>query len=423
MRYIKGFVSCLLAIVIVSLNAFAVGQDKAAVESASITEYQMLMSSFEDQKLNNQISADYPDYYAGAYIDDDGELVVLVTDTSAATANKISGITQNTDIDVAYAPVSYNELEAYQHLIANAMMNIIETVNNTGSSRVDSDMVALGESFIGVGIDEINNKVFVDLTDISDENIAAFRKYITDYENVAFELDMEYDNSEREQIRAHSQSQTLEVNGANAITLKAGYKINVDSQAASIGYRCNLNGMNGFVTAGHCIPANYEVDKAYICYNGVEIGETKARRYQAGTVDAAFVQVYDGVSVSNLTAGGPAMSNYFLTSMPTGMTVYMYGGVTDATLTGEILGTNYICASDNGFLLTDQLKIEYNRVTAGGDSGGIVYTFLDNHYSIVGLHRGTRYKESNSNYNDPTKNWGIATKACNIYNVMGCVPY
>ena len=62
-------------------------------------------------------------------------------------------------------------------------------------------------------------------------------------------------------------------------------------------------------------------------------------------------------------------------------------------------------------------------VTSSGDSGGIVYTYHNSHYAVVGIHQGSRYSYSDNNYYDPTKNWGIATKAHNVYNVMGIVPY
>ena len=65
----------------------------------------------------------------------------------------------------------------------------------------------------------------------------------------------------------------------------------------------------------------------------------------------------------------------------------------------------------------DMLRCSYDA--EDGDSGGIIYTYINSDYAVVGIHYGelgwlsTIYWHSNA----------IATKAHNFYTIHGITPY
>ena len=169
----------------------------------------------------------------------------------------------------------------------------------------------------------------------------------------------------------------------------------------------------GFVTAGHCIDASYDYNDQEIHYNTVHVGKPIARRYQAGTVDAGFIETNENAYLSNLTVGGFPISGSLVDNIPKGSTVNMRGRGASVNRTGNVESNSYISAAYGGFLLKDQLKISYNVATVAGDSGGIVYISDPSAtYRPIGIHCSI----TNDGYS-------IASKATNVYNVMGIYPY
>ena len=158
--------------------------NRSTNESQSITQYQLLMTELKHQKLGNEMTLDYPDYYAGAYIQEDGKLVVLLTEVSKTHSDSICSLIRSSDVIFKTASVPYNDLVSHRD-------DIIQTYerlkNNSLENCIADDLSTLLDSFIGIGIEERNNRIVVTLTDTSAENIDSFRKYLSSYEHIFFE--------------------------------------------------------------------------------------------------------------------------------------------------------------------------------------------------------------------------------------------
>ena len=245
MRYVKSFVGCFLVLLMVVIPASAAVPDRASIESASLTEYGLLMSSFEQQKKDGKFSGEYPDWYAGAYIDNSGELVVLVTDLTASREKEIIALTKNSSIDVRTAELSMNALKALQ-------MEIIDRIKEITVSDIKShEMLILVQSFVGFDIDEINNCVFVDIDTTDEVIIKTFKEYISDSNRVVFEREPEID------IETNNWVVGTQNRNTNSISIYLGQSTSFGSYPGSVGYRGYkmVDGVrrNGFVTAGHCV--------------------------------------------------------------------------------------------------------------------------------------------------------------------------
>lgn len=158
--------------------------NRSTNESQSITQYQLLMTELKHQKLGNEMTLDYPDYYAGAYIQEDGKLVVLLTEVSKTHSDSICSLIRSSDVIFKTASVSYNDLVSHRDDIIQTYESL---KNNSLENRIADDLSTLLDSFIGIGIEEQNNRIVVTLTDTSAENIDSFRKYLSSYEHIFFE--------------------------------------------------------------------------------------------------------------------------------------------------------------------------------------------------------------------------------------------
>ena len=158
--------------------------NRSTNESQSITQYQLLMTELKHQKLGNEMTLDYPDYYAGAYIQEDGKLVVLLTEVSKTHSDSICSLIRSSDVIFKTASVPYNDLVSHRDDIIQTYESL---KNNSLENHIADDLSTLLNSFIGIGIEEQNNRIVVTLTDTSAENIDSFRKYLSSYEHIFFE--------------------------------------------------------------------------------------------------------------------------------------------------------------------------------------------------------------------------------------------
>ena len=152
---------------------------------------------------------------------------------------------------------------------------------------------------------------------------------------------------------------------SSTATYNAGGNINDN---CSIGYRVKRNGVNGFITAGHCYSENYNIPG---------FGTVKKRVYDLSNgLDGEFVQLSSGNSVTN----NIQWSVYPATKINTSTNLYNImivggriakSGFRTLATSGTIKNANYSSMSSDGtyrakFVLTTAL-------CNNGDSGGVVY--------------------------------------------------
>ena len=335
-------------------------------ERQSNIEYNALLDSFANDNVKTRVLSSkplsndeimYPDYYAGAYLDDDGELVVLMTEEKAVLENQELVISKTGNQNIITKTAKYS----YRHL--TDVMNTINTYmeDKTG----DKALLASVKTW---GLYDDKNCVTVTLQGLTDEKIELFRKEIVDSPAINFE----------------------ESNGGIELTqtLKPGQRIRSSIGSESIGYRCfrllsNGTKQYGFVTAAHGAPINSPI---YYGTSSSKIGVVTARQF-SGSVDASFVHITnENFDISN-SIDGTADTLYPGGSLPAVGTYVHKRGYVTGTTSGKVLSTN-VSGQDlqTGVTITNLTRT--NMKCDHGDSGGIVFSYSGNYTYIAGIVHG-----------------------------------
>lgn len=399
---VKNIVAVLLSIIIIitlMINTVAlsvendVSLDQRMVkENEANIQYSLLMNSYKNDTVlrssNNEKEIIYPDYYAGAYVDDFGDLIVLVTNISGA-ADEIRAATRNQSITINYVQNSYNELMSLKEYIESKYDEYYSMYSNK-VDEADQELLSAIINFTGVGISERTNKVVVGLSNMESEDIELFEKYFISNDKISFE----------QSSNASEESTSLDC-GSAIYTVNGG---------GSIGYRCMLkmgsSYLHGFVTAGH-VTGNAEFTHVYTddgLNSSSKIGTLQVYKY-SGSVDMAFVVLDNDCQIRPATPTH-ALSDSYFTSIAEGTTIYMKGKNVSGVARGEIENNSYSFTTESGVNLSDCIKSNYP--SDAGDSGGVVYALYNGSYCIVGIHHGVKTE------------WlfwekSLTIKACNIY--------
>ncbi|MCD7784363.1 MAG: hypothetical protein LUH18_02080 [Oscillospiraceae bacterium] len=154
----------------------ATTEEEIAKESIAVDAYIALIEAWSDE--NGDIT--YPDYYAGAYLNSDRVITILVTELSDEVKAELSAIIDLDEVVLKEATYSYNELLAAKDEIVEKM-----------DPNSDDPFIA---AIYGVGIYDDLNSVHVDLN-IEDPEVAAIaedaellaatvKEKLTDFEGV-----------------------------------------------------------------------------------------------------------------------------------------------------------------------------------------------------------------------------------------------
>lgn len=284
---------------------------------------------------------EYPNYYGGMYIDDNGNLTLKLVKSlipncsqeSYLTFNKILFFAKN--INIEYVENSYNELDE----INNRIISYFSKGKNI-------------DGFIANYIDEENNTIIVELEENTSNLQQEFKTKVVNSELISF---------------VKGQKATFA-----ATTLKAGGGLPSTSGGpfCSVGFRAKLNGTAGFVTAGHCVDGYESI------INGV-VMDYKI----GGTVDSAFVATA-AYSPSNLLnrdtypSTGSIKTNTSMPYLTSGSAIAKVGITSNAT-TGVVNTTswsgNLFMDANTSVYFTNIIKAQ--QVCQAGDSGGVAFTF------------------------------------------------
>lgn len=301
-------------------------------ESKSAMQYEKLMNSFEETETDKLI---YPDYYGGAYIDDNGEFVVCaVAENAKEKQSNLKSIKENinsSDFVVKNVTYSYNELE-----------DMMEFLNEYKQSNHNSKIT---ENWSGHFLSDRDNAIFVELNGMDDELISLFRKEVTDSSMITF-------------INSGAQ-------GVNCANLNPGRIINNPTIgiSGSMGYRARNDGKIGFVTAAH-VGFMGDIIKG----KSSTIGKVTARQ-NWGSVDASFVEITSEHNPTNILDGTDVTLSTSIKNPSQGSTVHKRGATTGHS-SGVIRSTNASKEFDKS-LFTNLTLTSLNADS--GDSGGIVY--------------------------------------------------
>ncbi|TDL65329.1 hypothetical protein E2R58_17730 [Paenibacillus amylolyticus] len=361
------------------VNTVAVAQDSEGKEFS--------LAQNDRVQLQEYIAANFKDAYAGAYTEEDGTNVILLTSESKAKSlagNNLETVlkskSKKTD-KLKFKYVKYSENELYE-----------------GKEKIFKNAESL--DLEAVGIDTTQNKVNV---------------YITQ-ENLDSKKDEIVSNYLNEDMINWIVGD-VEIKD-NAYDLFPGERIEryVDGNSwgvCSLGFNGRASGNDVGVTAGHCSNGTY-----YDLSDGsASIGTmSNANNSSSSSYDAGFVKYVSGVKPSVFLNGS---------TMTVGTTDYSgaYRQVGDyvkihATSKGGT-GTSLLKVIDSDLSIPGNpmhlVRTEYGGLI-GGDSGGLVYSIANNgvksYARVEGIYKG------NYLYNG-TKTGEVFSKYSYVYDGLG----
>lgn len=144
-------------------------QSTSKVEN-SIKTYSDLIDSFKNLGIGQTNETIYPDYYGGAYIDNNGVLIVWIKEGSDIPIS----LSKNSSIKIKKGIYSYNELN-----------KIMDTINKFKEEH-NSSLNLISSNIYMWFLDEKNNRVEVCLKDCSSSDIEEFKRVVIDSPAVIF---------------------------------------------------------------------------------------------------------------------------------------------------------------------------------------------------------------------------------------------
>lgn len=328
-----------------------------------------LIESFGTTKNRFQEEvAKYPEYYGGAYITEQGRLTVLLHGDQEKGRQAVHAVIGSDNVEFKAAEYSYGYLTT-----------VMDDLNEFALSKKDPASLEFLTEF---ALMDASNEVEVQVIGLNDQKIAALRKSVFNKPGIKFKESTGRVKTE--------------------VTIYPGCAISRNASmagAGSVGFRAkrNSDGKIGFVTAGHAIL----VGQTAYYGSGTAVGSC-VNSQQSGTVDAAFVILSNPTSddVSNTLCGTSNLLSTMTTLPGAGTTVNKIGHSTNHT-SGTVISTNVSVIGGTGSTITNMTSANYT--SAGGDSGGPVYTYISSTGTrpTAGIHMGasgsTRYFTKASN--------------------------
>lgn len=332
--------------------------------------------------------------YAGAFIDADGVLNVLVKnykDDDELLLTRLFG----SEIIVLDAAVTFKELK-----------NVYESLKENSEKLIER-----GIPFAGFYIRETENKVFIELGSIDTNSINLINEVIGEYPFIEYVEIIEPFQEQNRQSRIRPLVGGIKIsytktggNFASTLSFTAYDRVN------------NVEGDRGFVMSGHAATGTSDIYQHSVSTNKL-VGTVESNPSGPRYSDAAFVAVNStteikGAIYTATDVGGIIRSN----NTPEGMLIRMHG-MNSGIEAGEIITTHQtITDSPTYGTLWDQVRATYS--SQSGDSGATVTNTLNNsRYDILGVHVGRRATQQDGDHAIYSPIDGVFTDL-NIHRVL-----
>lgn len=144
--------------------------DDDSLDTHSMLYYERLMSSFNSNwKTEEPAASDYPEYFGGAFIENNGVLVVCIVENQYIDPNIIAGIIGTDNFLTESCTFSYRKMMEVMDLIDVFLSN----------PSVPEDHIVI-QYFAGAMADVLENRVVVNMVEVTPEVIKAFKQDISD---------------------------------------------------------------------------------------------------------------------------------------------------------------------------------------------------------------------------------------------------
>ncbi len=303
----------------------------------------------------------YPSYYAGAYINRNFDLVIVLTDDSDAIIQKVNSI-------IGYDSITYRKGQYSYSCLINCMNDIMQYFKCASNPIIRYAY-----------IDDYTNRVVVGLCDLSDSTKKTLATIITDIECI----------------------KCVECKKLEPIQEESGLKPHRDmfysyhtwsNEVSDYSYavKATRDNKTGFITAGHAV---YTDEYSYSDYELNQlIGQCKASLNGVYT-DSAFVQTNTGVTLDSWLLSSEdtilTLSNT-VTTVNQGCTIN-FTAYSTKDVVGTVITASYMLTvgNDNNIFYADMIISDY--LSQSGDSGGIIYKHQYNSSIVdpVAIHKGT----------------------------------
>lgn len=340
------------------MHDITVSPDVTFQMNANIT-FNKLLNSFNNKisRSENQ-EQEYPDYYGGAFINEQGILVVNVyLPARNVKATTLQSLAQDNAIITKPCDYSYNHL-----------LGLMQKIREYKTSNPNAELT---KKFCMTVLKEIENRVYVYLSDSDITTIQSFKENVSDSPAICFFVG-------KKSVKQAS----------NNINPGVGvyYEDSKGTHTGSMGYRAKRNNTVGIVTAGHV--ARTKGIKLYSSFNGTSkyFGESEYA-VVSGAVDACFIKTYAGFEGTNIIGDANLYTVAMTPAVNTIVNLRSYVGHKWGPIKDLHVDVDY----GDGDSFTNLMDIDYNGTTIGGESGGIVYA-VDSSSKLrytVGLHEGT----------------------------------
>lgn len=427
-KVMKNLTALFLSAVILLTSAIFVGatEQESATESTvvlqedSINQYNLMLMAFKHSgtiRAATEADIEYPDYYAGSYINEDNDLVVKLTQGNLDKASTIREMTRSDNTVIESAVYSYKELVELKNSIWNKYLTLYSKYKND-VDKIDADLVKILSAFSGVGINQEINRVTVALNSLDTATLSAFQKYMSDSDNITFELCLGTKNQS---------ASSLPIYSGDMITTSVGY-------IGSIGFRAKIyiaednRYAQGFLTACHLFVknGNTQIKGTTVKYTDAHTTDPVPTMYEnfgtvvdghwGGNIDAAFVEIGSQYEMIAQTSLGKSLGDNYFTSIAQNGVVTMCGKSSQDECEGKVKDTSYnYTATENGITIPMSDTYRCNYLGLDGDSGGVVYKEAGGSNCIVGIHGGTIYRL----FGDQS----YVIKASNIYSYWSLYLY
>lgn len=146
-------------------------------EAQTMAMYIKLMSSFNPNwEIEEPAADDYPDYFGGAFMGNDNQLVVCIAGDTAQYRNTIAEIVESDMFRLEACTYSYRDMML--------VMDQIDAFLSNPNVPHDHPFI---NNFTGALADVFTNRVIIRVETINDTIVNSFKKDITDSPIVQFE--------------------------------------------------------------------------------------------------------------------------------------------------------------------------------------------------------------------------------------------
>jgi Trypsin. len=367
------------------LNTQFMTEEELVIYERSLRQYdaviyydEMISTFFDEYGEKSGQPACYPERYAGAYINDEGKLVIQIA------IDLESELLTFDDLYNEYA--MYVDLEAIKEtdeVFEAGNINDLVVFEQVEYSLNDLNLILeravseIGERYptIGYYVDTLNNTVAIEFTS------AVYEEAIVDEKApLVFCVSETYETT------------ASHIGGQGYYTV-GGYNYSLGFTGY---YLVNSNNQNqlSYLTCGH--NSSYSVGDN-IVYNGNVVGTVGLKQWSNnGTGDWAVVYLNSSQTISGLikkdSSGTTGKIKARVQTVPVNTIVYRFGNATQSWQSLEVTVVNCtesISDSPTNTTYTIKSLVKCKRITGtnaqGGDSGGPIVIVNGSNYSAVGV--------------------------------------